>query len=135
MRFQMKIWTSYQHWTENHNSWTLDKNHKQRTWPASSSSKGGFVCFNYQDGSCFEQQNLFREGSFDPENVAAELLLLPLQNSASGAGDPADNREPIPGWLLESGPRSLERDAIKRRKSLTHSTTFIFINQSPHLAF
>lgn len=71
------------------------------------------------------------KGSFHPEKVAVELLLLPLQNSASEVGDPADNQEPIPGLSLEFGPHSLERDAIKRRKSLTHSMTFIFINQSP----
>lgn len=73
---------------------------------------------------------MFHEGSFHTQKVAAELLLLPLQSSASEVGDPADNQEPTPGLSLEFDPRSLERDAIKQRKSLTHST-FIFINQSP----
>lgn len=32
-----------------------------------------------------------------PENGTAELLLLPLQSSASEAGDPVDNQGLIPG--------------------------------------
>lgn len=73
---------------------------------------------------------MFQEGHFHTKKVAAELLLLPLQSSASEVGDPADNQEPTPGLSLEFDPHSLERDAIKQRKSLTH-LTFIFVNQSP----